>query len=756
MNTLFIFILFFTLGYAVPETKEHMQDDEEYQTAQSQTRQSTCDATAVFRTLDGKCNNIANPSFGQSFTPFARFVPAIYSGDGTMPSVAVSGQPLPNARLVSSTIHTDMDIPDAMATNAFVMFGQFLDHDVTETPFFPSIEGAPAPNDIPSCCGDNMEAKECIPITPIVYDPFFSKQRRPTTCLPLTRSLDCFESNTCTANAFNRKDTSGFELRDQENAITAFVDSSNIYGFDDNNAGNLRTFSGGKLRSTITASGNELLPILADPTLHAEEFNVLNNANCAGATEENEEAGCLFRGGDIRARENAILTTWHTVALREHNRVAGEIAMVNPRLTDEEVYQNARRIVGAEYQNIVYAEWLPLLLGQDAIIKFGIHLDGGNGYKPDTDASIRNSFATAAFRFGHSMLQGSPIQKTSTGSKTTLMLRDLFDNPETYAANDGKGAEEFLRGMFVLPSQTFDRFMTEDVTNFLFVGEEACAGDDLAARNLQRSRDHGLPGFLAYREFCGLSSHHHWYEGPSSIPKDVWKKLQQVYESPEDIDLFTGGLVETPVEGGLTGPVFNCLKGMQYQFIREGDRFFFTHTDQAGSFTANQIEAIKTRTLRDIICDNFPGIDEARPKTFWLSSPLESCSEKTMLDVGMFVPTPPMAPDNREYFIRSFHDQRVVDLFVWQHNTFMYTFHGGANQRWQWQGDQLINLAYNYVLTVQGNSHWTYTAAKELEAKDGTKRVLDIKRGEKRNGAHLILYQKHGGTNQKWALEKAV
>ena len=46
----------------------------------------------MFRNNGGKCNNLANAGFGAAVTPFARFVPAIYSGDdGTMPSLAVSG-----------------------------------------------------------------------------------------------------------------------------------------------------------------------------------------------------------------------------------------------------------------------------------------------------------------------------------------------------------------------------------------------------------------------------------------------------------------------------------------------------------------------------------------------------------------------------------------------------------------------------------------------------------------------------------------
>jgi len=49
------------------------------------------------------------------------------------PRVARSGKPLPNARLVSSVIHPDVDNPDHVRTLMLMLFGQFLDHDMSKT-----------------------------------------------------------------------------------------------------------------------------------------------------------------------------------------------------------------------------------------------------------------------------------------------------------------------------------------------------------------------------------------------------------------------------------------------------------------------------------------------------------------------------------------------------------------------------------------------------------------------------------------------
>ena len=98
-------------------------------------RQELCSGfAAIFRTPDGTCNNLESPSWGAAFMPFLRFLPPDYSDGIETFRRSRSNGPLPSPRLVSATIHRDVEHLTTQFTMMVMQWGQFLDHDLTSTP----------------------------------------------------------------------------------------------------------------------------------------------------------------------------------------------------------------------------------------------------------------------------------------------------------------------------------------------------------------------------------------------------------------------------------------------------------------------------------------------------------------------------------------------------------------------------------------------------------------------------------------------
>ncbi len=424
----------------------------------------SCDPAVPFRTITGLCNNLFHPLWGSASSRLARFVPPVYA-DG-MGSPRGSYRPticdraevgeecprcftdpkaqLPNARLVSRMIHPSVNIADRRVTHMVAQFGQFVDHDIALSPEMELEEGEG------DCCNPLVDDPGCFPILVPEGDRFI-----PVDCLDFKRSV-----------VFCQKT---YEVREQMNAITAFVDASNVYGSSVDVSLELRETEGGLLRvlDGDGGGGGDLLPMIGDDPA---------------------------AGGDVRAREQPGLTSMHALFVREHNRVARLVGMANQDLGDEEIYQHTRRIVGAQMQNIVYSHWLPVVLGQLTVRELGLAPDYlRDYYDPKLDPSIRNGFSTAAFRFGHSMIQGmlELFSVDSLRKVSNFQLRENFFDPSVYFDH----MEEIIAGLFQQNAQRMDMFVTEDLSNFLFQNLDPNGiGMDLVARNIQRGRDHGLPG----------------------------------------------------------------------------------------------------------------------------------------------------------------------------------------------------------------------------------------------------------------------
>ena len=489
------------------------------------------------RTIDGSDNNIFDFEVGSTFSHLLRIAPAAYA-DGAN---ALAGPDRPSARAVSNgVVAQETSIPNpAGLTDYFWQWGQFLDHDLDLT--------------------DGIDPPEAADIAVPIGDVFFDPNATGAEVISFNRSL----YDSATGTAFNNP-------RQQENEITAWIDASNVYGSDEVRAAALRTLDGtGRLK----VSAGDLLP-----------FNTEGLANAGGDSAD------LFLAGDVRANEQVGLTAMHTLFVREHNRLADDIAEDNPGLSGDEIYERARAIVGAQMQVITYEEFLPALLGPRALPRY-------RGYDPEMDASIANSFSTAAYRFGHSALSEQLLRLNADGDEVAaghLELRDAFFNP-TRITGEG-GIDPILRGLAAQICQRVDPFVIDEVRNFLF-GPPGAGGFDLASLNIQRGRDHGLPSYNDMRDALGLPRVTSVAEISSDT--DIQDRLLDTYGGVDDIDLWVGGLAEDAMNGGQLGETFALIVTRQFTALRDGDRFWYERV-----FSGRELERLTETRLSDIIRRN--------------------------------------------------------------------------------------------------------------------------------------------------------
>ncbi|WP_419914407.1 peroxidase family protein [Hoeflea sp.] len=360
--------------------------------------------------------------------------------------------------------------------------------------------------------------------------------------------------------AFSRVDpvegTGETTPREYENSITSFLDASMVYGSDPETAESLRG-EGGKL----LLDGQNLL-------VQPGPASVL--------------------AGDIRAAENVALTSLHTLFAREHNRIVDELAAENPGLSEDDLFSAARQRVEAEIQAITFNEFLPVLLGEDAITAY-------EGYDPTVNPGITAEFSTAAFRFGHSLLSPEIKRLNEDGSVIdagNLALRDAFFSPEEIAANGG--IDPILMGLADGSAQELDVHVIEDVRSFLF-GAPGSGGLDLAALNVQRGRDLGIASYNDLREALGLERALEFTDITSDA--ELAAQLEELYGDVDSVDAWIGGLAEDPHGTGMVGELFSTVILDQFLRLRDGDPYWSEGSD----LSSKELASLWDTTLADVI-----------------------------------------------------------------------------------------------------------------------------------------------------------
>jgi Ca2+-binding RTX toxin-like protein len=224
-----------------------------------------------------------------------------------------------------------------------------------------------------------------------------------------------------------------------------------------------------------------------------------------------------YVAGDLRANENVGLTSFHQLFANSHNILADQIAAGfqqnygNPGQAgakfwnEETVFQAARIVMGAEYQRMVFDQYVTAIVGgipgSFVAPKAGtagavpaVTLEPGlNGLHPNVNPNTSLEFAVAAFRLGHSQIDGriwnfDPKNFTLVANN----LVDFFLNPGGLDKLGGGGS--VLAGQSQTASQNIDTILVNAIRNQL-VGSPL----DLGALNIARGREMGLPTLNQFR-----------------------------------------------------------------------------------------------------------------------------------------------------------------------------------------------------------------------------------------------------------------
>jgi hypothetical protein len=333
--------------------------------------------------------------------------------------------------------------------------------------------------------------------------------------------------------------------------------------------------------------------------------------------------------GDVRANENIALGAAHTLFAREHNRIVNALPSL---LSEEQKFDIARRVIGAEQQYITYNEFLPAL---------GVNLAPYAGYNPNVNATLGNEFAVVGYR-AHSMIHGDLEPRAPAGTYTSEQLA-AFTAQGVRVENDGGevvlvtplnvafGNPDLLSGIGLGPvvvglanetQYRNDEQIDNQLRSVLFevpvTGNPGCLDGptlpqcfkgvvDLGAIDIERGRDHGMPFYNQLRVAYGLAPKTSFRaitgESTESFPADpeidqydpindpdimdfivvngqrvrrttVAARLKAIYGNVNRVDAFVGMVSEPHIAGTEFGELQLAIWKKQFEALRDGDRFF--------------------------------------------------------------------------------------------------------------------------------------------------------------------------------------
>ncbi|XP_022166792.1 peroxidase-like isoform X2 [Myzus persicae] len=436
-----------------------------------------CNPNSKYRTFNGSCNNLRVPTWGASNTPFLRLLNAEYSDGIYKFRQQSNGSQLPGAREINTQLFLNNQRLDDDELNVLLMqWGQFIAHDITLLRPDTSVANCCAVQNlskIPTQCQNVID----IPIN----DPVYLNKNK--TCMSFNRAVT-------SANFSCPLMPATFMAE-----VSQYIDGSQIYGSTDTIAAGLRSFMNGKLRSDIVKDNQNT---------RVEEFCPQVNRTTSKCDSSTNSRVC-FLAGDIRINQNLGNALLHNLFLRFHNNLASKLFYINQFWTDEILYQETRKIIGAVIQHITYDHYLPIILGETYTEYYGLFTPQ-TMYSDRINPSTSLEFAVSSFRILHNQIpaQLNFIDNKMYKAAFRVNLTDWMDRPDLLPM--GKNVDWLIRGLVETTGREYQASYNQLISNFLFRSNlPDITGQDLLSIDIQRGRDVGLPVYNQVRSICGIS-----------------------------------------------------------------------------------------------------------------------------------------------------------------------------------------------------------------------------------------------------------
>jgi prostaglandin-endoperoxide synthase 2 len=397
------------------------------------------------------------------------------------------------------------------------------------------------------------------------------------------------DKSTCLFPAFAQYLTDGFIRTDASNlgktTSNHEIDMCPLYGRTQAQTNILRetdlSKGLGRLRSQII-DGEEYAPFLFvdDGTRVDPQFVGLDAP--LGLPVAPARAKTLFAFGGDRANSTPFSAMMNTLWLREHNRVAGELAKQNAGWDDERVFQTARNIVIPQFIKIVVEQYINHITP----LPFKLVCDPTVAWTADWN---RPNWMTAEFSLLYRWHSLMPDAIQWPGGAIDLWKFGLDNGPLLTV-----GLDAAFSAAASQPTAELGAFNTADA--LLPIESQA----------VMQARFNRLPGYNAYRVAFNLDPAG-TMEDISSSPQVV-AVLRELYgDDPDNVEFYPGLFAEDRVKNAPLPELILTMVAVDAFSQALTNPLLSAHAFNAATFTQWGLDLIgSTHALEDVVARNVP------------------------------------------------------------------------------------------------------------------------------------------------------